>query len=86
MRSNKFLLSAALVALTAVGPMATTASAQLANASASTLGLSSNNTATVRGFGAISVNPRGASHARVRLQPGDRADAGACRPRSGHPE
>lgn len=59
MRSNKFLLSAALAALTAVGPMATKASAQLANASASTLGLSGNNTATVRGFGAISVNPAG---------------------------
>ena len=59
MRSNKFLLSAALVALIAVGPMATAASAQLANASASTLGLSGNNTATVRGFGAISVNPAG---------------------------
>lgn len=33
--------------------------AQLANASASTLALSGNNTATVRGFGAISVNPAG---------------------------
>ena len=33
--------------------------AQLANASASTIALSGNNTATVRGFGAISVNPAG---------------------------
>tara|TARA_B100000809_G_scaffold255919_1_gene295144 strand:+ start:1158 stop:2450 length:1293 start_codon:yes stop_codon:yes gene_type:complete len=33
--------------------------AQLADASATTLGLSGNNTATVRGFGAISVNPAG---------------------------
>ena len=34
-------------------------SAQLAHASATTLGLSGNNTATVRGLGAISVNPAG---------------------------
>ena len=34
-------------------------SAQLANASASTIALSGNNTATVRGFGAVSVNPAG---------------------------
>jgi hypothetical protein len=33
--------------------------AQLANASASTLGMAGNNTALVRGFGAISVNPAG---------------------------
>lgn len=33
--------------------------AQLANASASTIALSGNNTATVTGFGAISVNPAG---------------------------
>ncbi|MCS5661107.1 MAG: hypothetical protein NZ842_11975, partial [Dehalococcoidia bacterium] len=33
--------------------------AQLGDASATTLGLSGNNTATVRGFGAISVNPAG---------------------------
>jgi hypothetical protein len=56
---SKFLLSVALVALSAAGPMTTAASAQLANASASTLGVSGNNTATVRGFGAISVNPAG---------------------------
>ena len=56
---SEFLLSVALVALNAAGPMTTAASAQLANASASTLGVSGNNTATVRGFGAISVNPAG---------------------------
>ena len=59
MRTNRFCASVALVALAALALMAAPASAQLANASASTLGLSGNNTATVRGFGAISVNPAG---------------------------
>jgi len=59
MRTNKIFASLALVALAASGLVPAQASAQLANASASTLGLSGNNTATVRGFGAISVNPAG---------------------------
>ena len=59
MRTNRIFASLAVVALAAWGVMPTPASAQLANASASTLGLSGNNTATVRGFGAISVNPAG---------------------------
>jgi hypothetical protein len=58
-RTNKIFASLALVALATLGLMPAPASAQLANASASTLGLSGNNTATVRGFGAISVNPAG---------------------------
>lgn len=44
-----------LIALVGEQPL----SAQLADASATTLGLSGNNTATVRGLGAISVNPAG---------------------------
>ena len=59
MRTNRFFASVALVALAAWGLMPAPVAAQLANASASTLGLSGNNTATVRGFGAISVNPAG---------------------------
>ena len=59
MRTNRFFVSLALVALAAWGLMPAPATAQLANASASALGLSGNNTATVRGFGAISVNPAG---------------------------
>ena len=59
MRTNRFFASIALAALAAGGLMPVPAAAQLANASASTLGLSGNNTATVRGFGAISVNPAG---------------------------
>lgn len=47
------LVSAALVAFGS--PL----EAQLPNASAATLGLAGNNTASVRGFGAISVNPAG---------------------------
>jgi len=58
MRTNRIVVSVALVALAILGSTAP-ASAQLANASAATLGLSGNNTATVRGFGAISVNPAG---------------------------
>ena len=59
MRTNRLFVSLALVALAASGLTPAPASAQLANASASALGLSGNNTATVRGFGAISVNPAG---------------------------
>ena len=58
---NKALSSTALVALVGflgfIKPQALVA--QLTDASATTLGLSGNNTATVRGFGAISVNPAG---------------------------
>jgi len=46
---------AALILLLAALP----AAAQLSNASVSSLGLAGNDTATVRGFGAISVNPAG---------------------------
>ena len=48
-------------ALAAVGLLlsAAPAVAQLSNASVNSLGLSGNDTATVRGFGAISVNPAG---------------------------
>ncbi len=61
MRINKIFASAAVVALAAFGALTSPApaAAQLANASAATLGLSGNNTATVRGFAAISVNPAG---------------------------
>ena len=59
MRTNRLFVSLALVALAASGLTPAPATAQLANASASALGLSGNNTATVRGFGAISVNPAG---------------------------
>lgn len=60
-RTNKMKGSVAWVALAALGSLVAVApaSAQLANASTSTLGLSGNNTATVRGFGTISVNPAG---------------------------
>ena len=58
---NKALSSTALVALIGflgfMNPQLLVA--QLTDASATTLGLSGNNTATVRGFGAISVNPAG---------------------------
>jgi hypothetical protein len=54
MRTSSIFGAVAVVAL-AANPV----NAQLANASASTLALGGNNTATVRGFGAISVNPAG---------------------------
>ena len=60
MRTKTNFASVALVALASLGVLkATPLEAQLANASATALGLSGNNTATVREFGAISVNPAG---------------------------
>jgi len=62
MRTKTNFASVALVALASFGVLqATPVEAQLANASATALGLSGNNTATVRNFGAISVNPAGLS-------------------------
>ena len=58
MRLRSPLAIASFVAVAILLPV-TSVSAQLANASASSLGLSGNDTATVRGFGAISVNPAG---------------------------
>jgi hypothetical protein len=52
-------LAAALLAAGALSLSTRPAAAQLPSASASSLGLANNNTATVRGFGAISVNPAG---------------------------
>ncbi len=58
--TNRIFTSAAVVALAAFGgPSVTPASAQLANASASTLAKSGNATATARGMEALSVNPAG---------------------------
>ncbi len=59
MRTNSFFASVAAVALAIWALTATPLTAQLSNASAVSLGLSGNNTATVRGFSAISVNPAG---------------------------
>lgn len=56
-RNQRFALVAS-VALGSLLPV-TSATAQLANASAATLGLGGNTTAIARGFGAISVNPAG---------------------------
>ena len=59
MAKNDFLIRVAVGAL-AVSMLSVTpgdVGAQLANASASTVALSGNNTASVTGFGAISVNP-----------------------------
>lgn len=54
------VLSRTIVGVAAAALLvATPAAAQLANASASTLALAGNNTASVRGFAAISVNPAG---------------------------
>lgn len=50
-------LSAAALAILAAFSTTSPAGAQLAPASATTLGLSGNATATVRGFGALAVNP-----------------------------
>ena len=52
-------LAALLVALLAALLAAVPVAAQLTNASTSSLGLAGNDTATVRNFGAISVNPAG---------------------------
>ena len=52
-------VSTPLLAVGALCLSAAAAGAQLAQASASTLGLAGNHTATVRGFGAISANPAG---------------------------
>ena len=59
--TNRIFVSVAVVALAAFGGLITSApaSAQLANASASTLGLAGNHTATARAFAAMSVNPAG---------------------------
>ena len=60
MRTNRFFSAVALIAAVGLGGInATPAEGQLANASAASLGLSGNNTATARGFSAISVNPAG---------------------------
>ncbi len=57
---NRHALSAAIGLAAMVALLsATPARAQLANASASTLALAGNNTATTHAFGAISVNPAG---------------------------
>lgn len=58
--TNKIFASVAVVALAAFGGLTVTpASAQLANASASTLGKGGNATASARGMEALSVNPAG---------------------------
>jgi hypothetical protein len=58
--TSKIFASVAVVALAAFGGLTVTpASAQLANASASTLGKGGNATATARGMEALSVNPAG---------------------------
>lgn len=59
--TNRILASVAVVALATFGGLLTSspASAQLAKASASTIGLAGNHTATARAFAAISVNPAG---------------------------
>ena len=59
--SGRFFAAGAPAALAAAGLLLAVApvSAQLSNASVNSLGLSGNDTATVRGFGAISVNPAG---------------------------
>ena len=58
--TNRVFASVAVVALAAFGGLSVTpASAQLANASASTLGKGGNATATARGMEALSVNPAG---------------------------
>jgi hypothetical protein len=58
--TNKIFASVAVVALAAFGGLTVTpVSAQLANASASTLGKGGNATATARGMEALSVNPAG---------------------------
>ena len=61
MRKNELLIRVTVgaLAVSALSVVPEAVSAQLANASASTIALSGNNTATVRGFGAISVNPAG---------------------------
>jgi len=61
MRKNDLLIRVAVgaLAVSVLSVVPEAVSAQLANASASTIALSGNNTATVRGFGAISVNPAG---------------------------
>jgi F plasmid transfer operon, TraF, protein len=61
MRTNKILVPAAMVVFSTFGSLSvpSPASAQLANASATTLALSGNTTATARGFAALSVNPAG---------------------------
>lgn len=60
-RATRFLIVGPLttVAVAALLASPTPARAQLAHASASTLGLAGNHTALARGFGAISVNPAG---------------------------
>ena len=83
---NKALSSTALVALVGflgfIKPQAV--AAQLADASATTLGLSGNNTATVRGFGAISVNPAGLAMSGFWFQSGALSDSNSLWPGS-HP-
>ena len=59
MRTKNSLFASLAVAAVAALVSTTPASAQLANASAATLGLAGNQTATARGFAAISVNPAG---------------------------
>jgi len=59
MCTNRSFALVALLALATWGLTPVSTAAQLGNASASTLSLSGNNTATVRGLGAMSVNPAG---------------------------
>jgi hypothetical protein len=61
MRTNRTVGTVAVVALAALGGLtqAAPAAAQLANASARTLGLAQNSSAVIRGFGAVAVNPAG---------------------------
>ena len=73
MRTHLTVNAVAAIALVTAA-LAAPARAQLGNASASGLALSSNNTASVRGFAAISVNPAGLAI------PG----AGSGRARTGH--
>ncbi|MCH7564823.1 MAG: conjugal transfer protein TraF [Gemmatimonadetes bacterium] len=59
--TNRIIASVTVVGLAAFGGLFSPAPlpAQLANASATTIGLAGNHTATARGFAAISVNPAG---------------------------
>ena len=59
MKTTRKTLILSILSLAATTAMASHGGAQLTNASASTLALAGNQTASVRGFGAISVNPAG---------------------------
>ena len=64
-KSRTFALVASIAL--AAPSLPSPATAQLANASASTLGMGGNTTAIARGFGAVSVNPAGLGMARSSL-------------------